>query len=143
VSFSSLWRILWSVYWFGVVRPFGVSLGIFCLGFYRLDRRGWWLVVASILIFSISAFVTYSRHDLTELYMRWLDTPRNIAELQMFTFLARDRRWRGFPVIGAVPLLRLPPFTCGVFFLLESVDVGFCVDRCKDAPVSNTSGSHA
>ena len=35
---------------------------------YRLDARGWWLLVISIVLFTVSAFLTYSQHDISELY---------------------------------------------------------------------------
>ncbi len=37
-------------------------------GLYRLRLDAWWLIVASVVLFSVSAVVTYSRHDVTEIY---------------------------------------------------------------------------
>lgn len=54
---------------------------------YHLDRRGWWIIVVALLFFGVSAFLTYSRHDLSELY-RLMGTPeKQIAEIQKFNFL--------------------------------------------------------
>jgi hypothetical protein len=35
---------------------------------YRLDRRGWWVLFVVMTTLSVSAFITYSRHDLIEIY---------------------------------------------------------------------------
>jgi hypothetical protein len=35
---------------------------------YRLDILGWWTVVASVVLFSLSSVLTYSRHDISEIY---------------------------------------------------------------------------
>ena len=72
--------------------------------FYRLDRRGWWVVVVSIAIFSISAFITYSRRDLMEVYSLMGYPPEQIAQIQKFNFLkGSTMAWAS--LCGAVPLL--------------------------------------
>jgi MFS family permease len=54
---------------------------------YHLDRRGWWIIFVGLFLFAVSAFITYSRHDVTELY-RLMGTPeQQIAEIQKFNFL--------------------------------------------------------
>jgi len=35
---------------------------------YKLDVRGWWLILIAFIIFTLSAVVTYARHDLIEMY---------------------------------------------------------------------------
>jgi MFS family permease len=35
---------------------------------YRLDRKGWWVLFVAMIAISISTFLTYSRHDVTEIY---------------------------------------------------------------------------
>jgi len=35
---------------------------------YRLDRRGWWILFVAMIALSISTFITYSRHDVIEIY---------------------------------------------------------------------------
>lgn len=37
---------------------------------YRLEWRGWWVVFVAMVLFSVSGIVTYSRHDIAELYAR-------------------------------------------------------------------------
>lgn len=35
---------------------------------YRLDPRGWWIVVIVLLLFGLSNFITYTKHDLGDVY---------------------------------------------------------------------------
>lgn len=35
---------------------------------YRLDRRGWWLILIALCLFWASSLLTYSRHDVMEVY---------------------------------------------------------------------------
>lgn len=35
---------------------------------YRLDARGWWLILIAMVAFILSALITYSQHDIIELY---------------------------------------------------------------------------
>jgi hypothetical protein len=35
---------------------------------YRLDARGWWLILIAMVVFAVSALLTYSHHDIIELY---------------------------------------------------------------------------
>jgi len=35
---------------------------------YRLDARGWWLILGAIAVFVVSSFLTYAHHDITEMY---------------------------------------------------------------------------
>lgn len=72
--------------------------------FYKLKSIGWWMVVVSIVIFTISAFVTYSRRDLVELYALMGYPQEQIAEIQKFNFLkGATMAWAS--LCGAVPLL--------------------------------------
>ena len=50
---------------------FVVTAGAWALAgwwLYRLEGRGWWLMLTVILIFMVSAFLTYSHHDLIDVY---------------------------------------------------------------------------
>ena len=39
----------------------------------RLDVRGWWLILIAMVVFMISALMTYSHHDMSELYqLQWI-----------------------------------------------------------------------
>src|ERR1700722_959007 len=35
---------------------------------YRLDRRGWWVVFVAMTASTLSALITFSRHDVAEMY---------------------------------------------------------------------------
>jgi len=35
---------------------------------YKLDPRGWWVILIALCVFMTSAFVTYARHDMMEMY---------------------------------------------------------------------------
>jgi hypothetical protein len=35
---------------------------------YRLDARGWWLILIAMVLFMVSSLLTYAHHDITELY---------------------------------------------------------------------------
>jgi hypothetical protein len=58
--------------------------------FYKLEIRGWWLLVATLVIFSISTAFTYSRHDISEMY-RVIGYPeQQIALIQKISFVTTD-----------------------------------------------------
>ena len=49
---------------------------------YRLDQRGWWLILIAICLGMASALVTFARHDVLEMY-RLMDYPQaQIAQIQ-------------------------------------------------------------
>jgi hypothetical protein len=82
----------------------GLLWGYCAWALYRLEIRAWWIVVASVVLFSCSAFITYSRHDLMELYALMGYPAAQIAELQKFNFLKGPAlAWSS--LAGAVPLL--------------------------------------
>lgn len=56
---------------------------------YRLDRRGWWLIFACITFFAISSVITYSRHDLTEVYRLMNYPEEQIVQIQKFGMFKR------------------------------------------------------
>jgi hypothetical protein len=71
---------------------------------YKLDIRGWWIVVASVTIFSVSAFITYSRHDFIEIYALMGYPEQQIAQIQQFTFF-KGQKAAWLSLVGTVPLL--------------------------------------
>jgi MFS family permease len=55
---------------------------------YKLRPSGWWIFTVTLVLFSISGYLTYSRHDLIELY-RLMEYPAaQLAQLEKFTFLS-------------------------------------------------------
>ena len=71
---------------------------------YRLDRRGWWIIVAAMILFSVSSFVTYSRHDLNEVYSLMGYPQAQIAEIQK-TGLIGNRTLRWTALVFTIPFL--------------------------------------
>lgn len=71
---------------------------------YRLEWRGWWIVVVSMSVFGVSAFITYSRHDISELYTLMGYPAEQIAQIQKFSFLkGQNMAWAS--VAGMIPFL--------------------------------------
>jgi hypothetical protein len=49
---------------------------------YRLEPAGWWIMVVGTLLFGVSGFMTYLRHDLMEVYRLMGYPEAQIAQLQ-------------------------------------------------------------
>jgi hypothetical protein len=76
--------LLMPVMGFGVMPFFGMFLtglpgGLLCVALaviwgtaawwlYRLDARGWWLILIALVVFMVSTLLTYARHDFIEMY---------------------------------------------------------------------------
>lgn len=56
--------------------------------FYRLDFRGWWLLVITLVLFALSTILTYSRHDLMELYERMGYSEEQLELFRQVSFLS-------------------------------------------------------
>jgi len=54
---------------------------------YRLDVRGWWLFVVSLLVFTLSHMLTYSRHNVMELYALMGYPEQQMEQLRKFNFV--------------------------------------------------------
>jgi hypothetical protein len=79
--------------------------------FYKLDRRGWWVILACVCLFAVSGFVTYSRHDVSEMYALMGYTHDQIARMEkMSMFKGQAAAWLSFggviPMIGYMIYLR-------------------------------------
>jgi hypothetical protein len=71
---------------------------------YKLNRIGWWVIVFGIIVFSVSAFVTYSHHDLVELYTRMGYPKSQIDLIQKYRFMnGQTMQW--FTLGGTIPFL--------------------------------------
>ena len=53
---------------------------------YKLDGLGWWLALVSFILLAISNVITYSRHDITELYRLMHYPEEKIAQIRQFGF---------------------------------------------------------
>ncbi len=49
---------------------------------YHLDLRGWWILVVALVLFAVSNVITYSRHDLGEVYTRMGYGVQQTAQIQ-------------------------------------------------------------
>jgi hypothetical protein len=57
---------------------------------YRLDQRGWWLILIGTCVWLISALITYARHDVTEMY-RLINYPEaQIEQIQKTGLMTRS-----------------------------------------------------
>lgn len=78
---------------------------------YQLRWSGWWIVAVSVVLFGVSAFLTYSRHDIMELYELMGYPAEQMAELKKFNFLSgQTMAWMmsGFvvPLLGYLIFVR-------------------------------------
>jgi hypothetical protein len=70
---------------------------------YRLDRRGWWIVFIAMIASAISGAITFSRHDIFEIYGLMGYSAQQTALVRQFGFGSRMTLWS--MVFGTVPLL--------------------------------------
>lgn len=58
---------------------------------YKLEQRGWWLILIALCVFMVSAFVTFARHDMMEMY-RLMGYPEvQIEQIQKSGLLVGNR----------------------------------------------------
>jgi hypothetical protein len=53
---------------------------------YKLDARGWWLILIVLIIFTASSVLTYSRHTMLELYQQMGYPQAQIDQMQKMGF---------------------------------------------------------
>ena len=71
---------------------------------YRLDVRGWWLILIAMVVFAVSALLTYSHHDISELYQLQGMPQAQIDQIQkMGLFTGNRMGW--FTVLFTLPFL--------------------------------------
>jgi hypothetical protein len=71
---------------------------------YRLDARGWWLILVAMLVFTASALLTYARHGIVEMYQLQGLPPAQIDQMQKMGLLSsRSLGW--FSVLFTLPFL--------------------------------------
>lgn len=80
----------------------GVPGTLFCLAvaaiwgyaawsLYKLERRGWWLIVIAFCVFMVSSILTFALHDISEMY-RLMGFPEpQIKQIQEAGFLVGNR----------------------------------------------------
>ena len=58
---------------------------------YRLDVRGWWLILLAMVVFVVSALLTYAHHDVSEMYQLQGLPPEQIDQLKNMGLFTGDR----------------------------------------------------
>ncbi len=114
------WMLFMAVAYRGVIPFFGAFLvgpaakaiyfvlallwGYAAWAMYKLRLSGWWIITITLALFSVSAFLTYSQHDVSELY-RLMEYPADqIAQIERLGFLnGKGMAW--LTLAGTVPML--------------------------------------
>ncbi|MEO5717002.1 MAG: hypothetical protein ABIR29_00335, partial [Chthoniobacterales bacterium] len=60
---------------------------------YRLDLRGWWVSIAAITLFCLSGVITYSHHDLRDIYAAMGYGGSQLATMEAFGMKGRTMMW--------------------------------------------------
>jgi hypothetical protein len=93
----------------------GLPAGVFCVvvaavwgvsgwWLYRLDARGWWLILVAMVLFTVSALLTYAHHDIMEMYQLQGLPQAQFDQIQkMGLFTGHRMSW--FTALFAVPFL--------------------------------------
>ena len=93
----------------------GLPCALFCLvvavvwglaawWLYRLEVRGWWLILFAMALFVMSALLTYAHHDLSEMYQLQGLPPAQIDQLQKLGLFTGNRlSW--FTALCSLPFL--------------------------------------
>jgi len=55
---------------------------------YKIEQRGWWLILIALCLFTLSSLLTYARHDITDMYRLMGYPEAMIEQMQKFDFLA-------------------------------------------------------
>ena len=69
---------------------------------YRLKPLGWWLVLAAMIVFTISGALTFARHDIVEFYQVGGYPQAQIDQIQK-TGLGDELKW--LMVVAMLPFL--------------------------------------
>lgn len=90
-----------------IARAYYLCLGLIWLyaawALYRLDRRGWWVILVAIMASTLSALITFSRHDMAEMYGMMHYPEQQIAMMQKLGFSSHMIIW--VTMICTVPLI--------------------------------------
>jgi hypothetical protein len=71
---------------------------------YKLDVRGWWLILIVFLVITVSTLVTYARHDIIEVYHLMGYPEAQIEQIQK-TGLLRGHRMNWLTLFFMLPFL--------------------------------------
>jgi hypothetical protein len=73
---------------------------------YRLRAVGWWVVLISVFVMAASAWVTFARIDLMEMYRHMGYSERQIETMKQFSWI-QNPRIAYFSVAGIIPMVGL------------------------------------
>ena len=82
---------------------FGITWLYAAWALYRLDIRGWWIALILMILSVISAVITFSRHDITEIYKLLGYPAEQIAIAQKMGMTSWITPWS--TVIWSVPVI--------------------------------------
>jgi hypothetical protein len=71
---------------------------------YKMDARGWWLILVAMVLFTVSAVLTYARHDVIEIYQLMGYSQEQIDQIQK-TGLLTGNRMAWITLFSIVPFL--------------------------------------
>jgi len=90
-----------------IARAYHICLGLIWIyaawALYRLDRRGWWVVFVVMTAATLSALITFSRHDIAEIYGVMHYSAQQIAMIQKFGFSSHMILW--WTMFGTVSVI--------------------------------------
>ncbi len=71
---------------------------------YRLEMRGWWLILVAMVLFMVSALLTYAHHDIIEMYQLMGYPQAQIDQIQKVGLFTGNRMgW--FTALCSLPFL--------------------------------------
>ena len=71
---------------------------------YKLDARGWWLILIAMVLFTASSLMTYARHDIIEMY-QLMGYPQAMIDQIQKTGLLTGNRMTWIMLFSMVPFL--------------------------------------
>lgn len=105
--FGVPWLLVMPLTGHAVMPFFGIFLiglpgSLFCLAIaaiwgyaawllYRLDVRGWWLILIALVVFMVSALMTYAHHDIIEMYQLMGYPQAQIEQIQKMGLFTGNR----------------------------------------------------
>ena len=71
---------------------------------YHLESRGWWVILIAMGLFMVSTFLTYARHDVTEMYRLMGYPEAQISQIQQ-TGLLTGNNMQWLTLASIIPLV--------------------------------------
>jgi hypothetical protein len=72
---------------------------------YKLEQRGWWLILIAMLLYAVSTIITFARHDMMDFY-RLMDFPQaELDQMQKSGFLQIGKHMPWLMALFMAPFL--------------------------------------